>query len=101
MGVTNLVNLLGIWDINLNGVGRELGVEQECSVQMLADKLRADVPVREDLVCNIWSDFASFDSGRLTNDDNLPHLARGQGETGGELESEKRTRVAKPVVALV
>lgn len=47
---TNLVNLLGIWDVNFDRVRRELGVEQESSVQMAADKIGVNVPFREDLV---------------------------------------------------
>jgi len=47
---TNLVNLLGIWDINFNGVRRELRVEQEGGVQMATDEIRVNVPFREDLI---------------------------------------------------
>jgi len=47
---TNLVNLLGIWDINFNRVRRELGVEQESGVQMDADEIRVNIPFREDLI---------------------------------------------------
>jgi len=46
----NLFNLLGIWDIDFNGVRRELRVEQEGGVQMVADEIRVNVPFREDLV---------------------------------------------------
>ena len=47
---TNLVNLLGIWDIDFNGVRRELRVEQESGVEMAADEIRVNVPFREDLI---------------------------------------------------
>jgi len=47
---TNLVNLLGIWNINLDRVRGKLGVEQESGVQMVADEIRVNVPFREDLV---------------------------------------------------
>jgi hypothetical protein len=57
----NLVNLLGIWDINLDGVRRELRVEQESGVQMVADEVRVDVPFREDLVCKTWLDLVLFE----------------------------------------
>ena len=49
-GETNLIDLLGIWDINFNRVRRELGVKQESGVQMDADKIRVDIPLREDLI---------------------------------------------------
>ena len=53
---TNLVDLLGIWDINFDGMRREFRVEQEGGVQMTADKIRVNVPFREDLVWKTWSD---------------------------------------------
>jgi hypothetical protein len=56
----NLVNLLDIWDINLDRVRRELRVEQESGAQIFADEFRADVPFREDLVCKVWSDLIFF-----------------------------------------
>lgn len=59
MDGTDLFNLLSIWDVNLDGVRRELRVEQERSIQMGADKVRVDVPFREDLVCKTRSNLVS------------------------------------------
>ena len=59
MDGTGLFNLLSIWDVNLDGVRRELRVEQERGIQMGADKVRVDVPFREDLVCKTWSNLVS------------------------------------------
>lgn len=59
MDGTGLFNLLSIWDVNLDGVRRELRVEQERSIQMGADKVRVDVPFREDLVCKTRSNLVS------------------------------------------
>lgn len=56
----NLINLLGIRNINLDGMGRELRVEQECSIQVGANKVRVDIPFREDLVCKTESDLSLF-----------------------------------------
>jgi hypothetical protein len=45
-----LVNLLGVWDINLDRVRRELRVEKESGVQMIANEVRVNVPFGEDFV---------------------------------------------------
>ena len=57
---TNLIDLLGIWNVNLDGVGRELRVKQERGIQVGTNKVRVDVPFGEDLVCK-WSDLVSFE----------------------------------------
>ena len=46
----NLFNLLGIWDIDFNGMRRELRIEQEGGIQMAANEIRVSIPFREDLV---------------------------------------------------
>lgn len=53
MGRTDLLNLLGIWNIDLDRVGRKFRVEQECGIQMNTDKVRVDIPFGEDLVCEV------------------------------------------------
>ena len=59
---TNLVNLVGIWDVNFDRVRREFRVKQESGVQMGADEVGVDVPFREDLVCKTWSDLVPCES---------------------------------------
>lgn len=58
---TNLVDLLGIWDVDLDRVGGELRVEKESGVQMIDNEVRVNVPFREDFVCKEQSNFVLFE----------------------------------------